>query len=54
MTETPEEREETETGGTEDTGAQGDSEESRNRPPAAPTDDDEPAGDTDQHSRSDA
>jgi hypothetical protein len=35
-------------------GAQGGSEESRERPPAAPSDDDAEAGDTDQHSSSGA
>jgi hypothetical protein len=60
MTEHPEETEDDETGrpspggDPDEPGPLGGSEESRERPPAAPADDDAPAGDTDQHSSSGA
>jgi hypothetical protein len=37
-----------------DLGAEGGDSESKDRPPAAPADDDAPLGDTDQHSDADA
>jgi hypothetical protein len=37
-----------------ETGAEGGESPSRDRPPAAPADDDAPLGDTDQHSDADA
>jgi hypothetical protein len=60
MSEHPEERDDPETerpspgGNPDEPGPLGDSEESREKPPAAPTDDDAEAGDTDQHSSSGA
>jgi hypothetical protein len=35
-------------------GSEGDSEDSRTKPPGVPSDDDAPLGDTDQHSSADA